>query len=423
MGTPAGRSATPIAERERISTLDALRGFALLGILIMNMPSFNMPIYSGIAPEQWTMWWDRAAQAVTDVLFAGKFNGMFSMLLAVGFTIQLQRLGERVPEKAVAIYLRRLAWLFVFGVVHSCLWGGDVLHMYAILGLLLLMFRNLSDRAIVGLIIFTLVYPVIEGVILLNITTPADTQRAVSFMKELIAGDYAAVESGSFWVAVEQSLRIWSATYTSPMSWYVVPRVYITLLTTALLGLLLGRRRFFQDAASYLPLVSRVQWWALGSGIAMGAVYAFWSATVEQKMEPTVWKLVAVLCFRLSRLAVMVFYVCLIIRAMHSDRWQRRLQPFVSMGRMPLTNYLMQTLIGMVIFAGWGLGYYGQVGPALGVVISLVIFFVIQVPLSRLWLGRFQMGPLEYLWRVLTYGRLSSIRKATEDRVTGPAPP
>jgi uncharacterized protein len=414
METPAGQSAAPIADRERIGTLDALRGFALLGILIMNMPSFNMPIYHAVASDQWTMWWDRAARAVTDVLFAGKFNGMFSMLLAVGFTIQLQRLSERAPEKAVAIYLRRLAWLFIFGLVHSCIWAGDVLHMYAILGLLLLAVRNLSDRAIIGLIIFSLVYPAIEGVILLKITTPEDTQRAVSFMKDLVAGDYAAVESGSFWAAVQQSLRTWSATYISPMSWYVVPRVYITLLTTALLGLLLGRRRFFQNAARYLPLVSRVQWWALGAGVAMGAVYAFWSATVEQRQEPTVFRLFAVLCFRLSRLALMAFYVCLIIRAMHSDQWQRRLQPFVSMGRMPLTNYLMQTLIGMVIFAGWGLGYYGQVGPALGVVISLAIFFVIQVPLSRLWLSTFQMGPMEYLWRVLTYRRLPSIRKATQ---------
>jgi uncharacterized protein len=414
MQMPADQSAAPIADKERISTLDALRGFALLGILIMNMPAFNLPIYNSVMPGQWTMWWDRAAQAITDVLFAGKFNGMFSMLLAVGFTIQLQRLSERVPEKAVAIYLRRLAWLFVFGLAHSFIWAGDVLHMYAILGLFLLAFRNLSDRAIIGLIAFALIYPAIEGVVLLQLTTPADTQRVVSFMKGLVAGDFAAMESGSFWVAVQQSLRTWSATYVSPMSWYVVPRVYITLLTTALLGLLLGRRRFFQNVASYLPLVSRVQWWTLGAGIAMGAVYAFWSATVEQRQEPTVWRLFAVLCFRMSRLALMAFYVCLIIRAMHSDRWQRRLQPFVSMGRMPLTNYLMQTLICMIIFAGWGLGYYGQVGSALGVVVALAIFFVIQVPFSRLWLGRFQMGPMEYLWRVLTYGQLPSIRRAAQ---------
>lgn len=410
----ADQSAAPIAHKERIGTLDALRGFALLCSLIMNMAAFSMPIYNGVMPDQWPMWWDRTAKAVTDVLFAGKFNGMFSMLLAVGFTIQLQRLSERVPEKAVAIYLRRLAWLFIFGLIHSCIWAGDVLHMYAIIGLLLLVFRHLSDRAIIGLIVFSLIYPAIEGVVLLKITTPADTQRIVSFMKGLVAGDYAAVESGSFWVAVQQSLRTWSATYVSPMSWYVVPRVYVTLLTTALLGLLLGRRQFFQNVVSYLPLVSRVQWWALGAGIAMGAVYAFWSATVEQRQEPTVWRLFAILCFRMSRLALMAFYVCLIIRAMHSDRLQQTLQSFVIMGRMPLTNYLMQTLICMIIFAGWGLGYYGQVGHALGFAIALAIFFVVQVPFSRLWLRRFQLGPMEYLWRVLTYGRLPSIRKVTQ---------
>src|ERR1044071_7233067 len=104
-------SATPIAPGERIDTLDAIRGFALLGIFIMNMPFFDGADGTHAFPQ----WWDRGAETFRDVVFSGKFNSMFSMLFAIGFTIQLERLQARAPDRATAIYLRRLFWLFVFG--------------------------------------------------------------------------------------------------------------------------------------------------------------------------------------------------------------------------------------------------------------------------------------------------------------------
>jgi uncharacterized protein len=107
----------------------------------------------------------------------------------------------------------------------------------------------------------------------------------------------------------------------------------------------------------------------------------------------------------------MAFYVCTIIRAVCNASWRKRLTPIATAGRMPLTNYLMQTLIATFLFYGWGLGLWGKVGPALDIVIAVAIYFLIQIPLSYLWLSRFALGPMEYLWRVLTYGRASLIRK------------
>jgi uncharacterized protein len=93
------------------------------------------------------------------------------------------------------------------------------------------------------------------------------------------------------------------------------------------------------------------------------------------------------------------------VRAVHSDHWRRRLEPMALAGRMPLTNYLLQTAIATTIFYGWGFGLWGQVGPALDLWLAVLIFFAVQIPLSRWWLSRHETGPLEWLWRRLTYGR------------------
>jgi len=125
--------------RERIATLDILRGFALLGILIMNMPGFGSSFFAEAdGSHLWTGRVDQIAENVRDLLFSGKFNSMFSLLFGIGFTIQYARIEARDPDHATRIYLRRLAVLAALGLVHANLfWTGDVLHIYALLGLLL----------------------------------------------------------------------------------------------------------------------------------------------------------------------------------------------------------------------------------------------------------------------------------------------
>src|SRR5688572_28967332 len=191
--------AAPLPAAERIEVLDTIRGCALLGILIMNMPAFNTSLFLGFDESLWPQWWDRGTETVRDVMFSGKFNSMFSMLFAIGFTIQLGRLQAREPQRATRIYLRRLFWLFVFGVVHACVfWAGDVLHMYAVLGLVLLALQRAPDRAIVALIVACLLYPAIMGAYRIATSTPEDIQAILAVTQPAISADNAAFGHGNF---------------------------------------------------------------------------------------------------------------------------------------------------------------------------------------------------------------------------------
>ena len=405
--------AVPVSTSERIETLDAIRGFALLGIFIMNMPYFNTSFFAGAdGSHLWPQWWDESAAIFRDVVFGGKFNSMFSMLFAIGFTIQLERLLAREPQRAVAIYVRRIFWLLVFGILHACLfWTGDILHMYALLGFLLLALRRLPDRAVVILIIACLLYPAVVGSVRLAVITPADVEELTALTRQWLSADNAVYGTGTWLQAVRHNVEAMIFTYTDPRLRWNLLGGYAQILTTVLFGLLLGRHRFFQNIEIHLPLVRRVQWWALGIGLACGIVFGTWQATVEQPMQPSVWKVIAGMCYVLCRVGIMIFYVSVIIRGVHNERWRRRFAPVTLAGRMPLTNYLLQTLIGTFLFYGWGLGLWGKVGPALDLVLAVAIFFLIQVPLTRLWLSRFQLGPMEYVWRVLTYGRAALRRE------------
>jgi uncharacterized protein len=410
--------AAPIAASERIVTLDVIRGFALLGIFIMNMPFFNTSFFAGAdGTHLWPAWWDRTAETARDVFFSGKFNSMFSMLFAIGFTIQLGRLEQRDPANAKSIYLRRIFWLFVFGVIHATVfWTGDVLHIYALFGLALLAMRRAPDKLLWTLFIACLVYPAAIGAYRLATTTPEEVQQLIATAQAWEATNNAAYGDGSFLAAMREHLGEMIFVYTDPRAFLGILGFYIQIFSTVMIGLMLGRRNFFQNSAAHLALVRRVQWWMLAVGVLTGAVFGYYIATVEDPARPTPFGVVAGVSYSFCRIAIMAFYVAAIIRAVHNDVWRRRLAPMATAGRLPLTNYLMQTLIATFIFYGWGLGFWGKVGPAVDLVLAVGMFFLVQVPLSRLWLQRFDMGPMEYLWRVLTYGRAPLKRAAVVSR-------
>jgi uncharacterized protein len=405
--------ATPVSARERILTLDVIRGFALLGIFIMNMPYFNTSFFAGAdGTHLWPAWWDRTAETARDVLFSGKFNSMFSMLFAIGFTIQLGRLEQRDPSNAKAIYLRRIFWLLVFGIVHATVfWTGDVLHIYALFGVALLILRRAPDKLLWALFVACLVYPAVVGAYRLATTTPEEVQQFVATAQAWETSNNAAYGGGSFVAAVREHTREMIFVYTDPRAFLGILGFYVQIFSTMVIGLMLGRRNFFQNSGAYLPLVKRVQWWALGVGALTGAIFGYYLATVENPATPTPFGVLVGVAYYICRVCIMAFYVATLIRAVHNDVWRRRLAPMATAGRMPLTNYLLQTLMATFIFYGWGLGLWGEVGPAWDLALAVGIFFLIQVPLSRLWLQRFAMGPMEYLWRVLTYGR-APLRRA-----------
>ena len=151
---------TPVQPEERIVVLDVLRGFALLGILTVNLPGAASSGYAWAAGlDPFPAWWDKAAEWIVNTFFSGKFNSIFSFLFGLGFTIQLTRASESGANLRL-VYLRRIGILFAIGMAHALLvWNGDVLHMYALLGLVLLAIRRVSDRTVFALVLAALLLP------------------------------------------------------------------------------------------------------------------------------------------------------------------------------------------------------------------------------------------------------------------------
>jgi uncharacterized protein len=399
-------AAVPV--RQRIVTLDVVRGFALLGILIMNMPGFSNSFYAEAdGSHLWSQPIDRVAEMAREMLFSGKFNSMFSLLFGIGFTIQFARMQQIAPGRATPLYLRRLLVLLGLGLLHaSIFWTGDVLHIYAVLGLLLLLvLRDASDRTILTLIVLCLLYPVLSGILRLLVMTPDITAMLVAEAKGFETTNNLAYGQGTFAQAAREHAREFAHFYNSGWSLWGIFGFYVQMATTMLIGVLIGRHRFAQRIPELLPTIRRLQWWALGVGLVCALTFGI-IFEVQRAPGPTPLKILGGVTYYLCRVAMMSFYVLTIARLAQLPAWQARFAPMAAAGRMPLTNYLMQTLICTTLMYGWGFGLWGQVGPAAQLALSFAIFFLIQVPLSMLWLRRFEYGPLEYVWRVLTYGRM-----------------
>jgi uncharacterized protein len=391
---------------ERLPTLDILRGFALMGILIMNMPGFGTSFFAEAdGSHLWPGAADQAAEQLRDLLFSGKFNSMFSLLFGIGFTIQFQRMLDRDPVAAPAMYLRRLLVLLAIGLAHACLlWTGDVLHQYALLGIVLLLgLRRVSDRGIAWLIGACLMYPVAASLLRVAVVGAEFTARRVKEAQALEASNNLAYGQGSFADTVRENLRVMAYDYLDLWSLWGTFGWAVTLALTMLIGVLAGRRRWVQRVPELMPQLRRLTWWSLAVGIACGAAFTV-IFELNRAPGPSLIKTLGGLCYALSRLALMIFYVAVIVRLAQTAAGRRWLVPFEAAGRMPLTNYLMQTVICITLFRGWGFGLWMQVGPAAGLVLSLAIFFAVQVPWSLWWLKRHERGPMEALWARLTYG-------------------
>jgi uncharacterized protein len=416
MTPPLESAAAQLPISQRIPTLDILRGFALMGILIMNMPSFNSSFFiEADGSHLWPGRIDQFAEMLSEALFSGKFNSMFSMLFGIGFTIQFTRMCEHDPEHATAHYLRRLAVLAPLGIVHAWVfWPGDVLHTYAILGLLLVLgLRRISDRGIVVLIVACILYPTLSGLLRIWVVTPEVVAAQVKIAQAFEASDNAAYGHGSFLAAALENSRVMTHFYDNWISLWGTLGWWVMMSLTMLIGLLAGRRHWVQRADELMPQIYRLTWWALAIGLCCGvastAIFEF-----NRVPGPSPIKVLGSVCYSLSRLGLMSFYALVIVRLAQRADWRRRLAPLAAAGRMPLTNYLMQTALCITLYQGWGLGLWMKVGPALSLLLSLAIFWGVQVPWSVWWLRSHERGPLEAMWARLTYGR----RAAVATRVT-----
>ncbi len=400
----------PLPDAERLPVLDVLRGFALMGILIMNMPGFS---YSGWHEADGSRYWpsllDQRAELVRDALFSGKFNSLFSVLFGLGFTIQFARMQQASPLQADRIYLRRLFVLLLIGVVHACVfWMGDVLHVYAVLGIVLLFgLRHASDRTLMWVMAGCIVYPLLASLLRVAFVTPDFVAARVALMKGFAVSGDLAYGTGSFLSTVRENSRIMAFEYGDLYALWGTFGWYVSMTLTMLLGVLAGRRGWARRIPELMPQIRRLTWVMLIAGLALSSL-ATWIFDMNRTPGPSLIKTFAGLCYNVSRPMVMIFYVLLIVQLFQLPSWRGLFKPFEVAGRMPLTNYLMQTLICTTLFYGWGFGLWAKVGPAAGLALSVALFFCVQVPFSLWWLRTHKRGPMESLWARLTYGARSA---------------
>ncbi|WP_233005223.1 DUF418 domain-containing protein [Exiguobacterium aurantiacum] len=369
--------AGPIQVNERIVLYDIIRGFALCGIFLVNIPSmlgsdwmFGRPDYYGS---------DLVVRTLFDLFIQTKFYTIFSLLFGIGFSIFLERSYAR--GDSVGRYIRRIAILFLFGLVHLAIWSGDILHTYAMWGLLLPLFYGLSNRAIL-----TWAWSLLIGSFFLFYVTFSLTEWANG--GAFYEGDpFPSAYNMGFgdWFDYRLNVEIFSAISNSLL-------VGIEIFSLFLFGLYIGRERKLLTwsirgltrtaiicAVTALPFFAVILWHHYGGGY----IY-YWI------------NLTAVL---ISGKLLATAYVCLFTIAVRNGRAFRPLQ---ALGRMALTNYLTHTLV--VALPVIALGYYGRLSLTEGLFLSIAIL-IAQAFFSMWWLKSHRYGPFEKLWRIGTYGR------------------
>lgn len=395
---------TPVRPGQRIVTLDVLRGVALLGIFIMNMPGFTHSLFAQPPADPGTL--DRIVDALRDGLFAGKFNLLFGLLFGIGFTLQLGRLEAAHSARAVWIYARRLAALLAIGLVHAVLlWPGDVLVVYAVLGFVLLAIRKVPERVVLVLLAFCLLYPAAADALRPSILSIQSETIATFEYEDFEASNNAAFGHGSFLDAARETARVFAWGYTSPLGLFSYATFYVQMATGILLGFVVGRRGWIGRLAQLGGALSRAQIVAAAIVVVSAIAWALVPAVDPFAASSAPQVFASGLAKTVGRAALMAFYALTVVRWLQRPGASRWTLPFERAGRMPLTNYLLQTVMASFVFYGWGLGGWGRSGPALETLLAVMLFVVVQMPLSVWWLGRFRYGPVEYLWRLVTYGR------------------
>jgi uncharacterized protein len=385
---------------ERITVIDCLRGAALLGILIANMRGFNAPLRAYFQPSlMWTWMPDRIAQAVVDWLISGKFITIFAALFGIGFAIQMDRAAAR--GLGVLFYSRRMAVLLAIGLVHAfALWWGDILVSYAICGFFLLLFRRRRQRTVLvwAHVMYWFILVLFGG---LYVATLFGFQLSDgSAQRPDLQSIVQVYSTGTFSQIFVTRAREWL-----DANGFVIGLTRV--LAIFLFGLYIWREGYLLRPSEHLD------WWrrARRTGLVVGLtgnlvmVVLLWIFEPDPT-KPTLLSLILLTLQSAAVPALSLGYVATIVLVFQDAAWRQRLMPFSYVGRMALTNYLLQSLVCTTIFYSYGLGLYGRVGPVADLFLALAIYGL-QVPFSRWWLASHRYGPMEWVWRRLTYGGLA----------------
>lgn len=404
--TPVGRPG-PIADADRADILDALRGFALLGIFISHIPDFSG--YSFMTPAEQALLdrfgIDSALAPLQDFLIRGKFYSLFSLLFGIGFALQLES-AERRDASFASHFARRLLVLLLIGLAHASLWYGDILKDYAILGFALIPLRRASATVIasVAACAFALrvLWPAIMAVLVpiaMTQSSSGDPGRSFDALTQAFSStNYADVFIANLHLVELKALQV------------IYDGRAKSILVMFLLGALVGKLGLFRNVEGNRQYYRKIFLISAPIGV-IGNAFLTPIHAVTPDFPPSAMWVVENCLYAIAVPALAIAYASAFAWA-----WSSRMRPLLaltaSVGRMALSTYVSQTLLGLTFFYGLGFGMRGQIGLADGTILAMVVF-AIQCAIATAWLRWFLFGPVEWLWRRLTYGKPIPFKRRT----------
>jgi uncharacterized protein len=409
----------PVQQAERIIVIDILRGFALLGILLVNMEIFIHPIQYIMAPPPADSLplIDRIVGVLVRFFAETKFYSLFSFLFGLGFALLMTRLESR-GMRFVPVYIRRLLALLAIGLVHAYLiWVGDILVLYALLGFPLLLFRKAKPRtlliwAVIFLLLPLIFYSAIASLLELARMDPASAAMIDQSFAETarqyqaqIAQSIEIYSNGGFLEITAQRAR--DVSFMSIGNFFLAPSVFAMFL----IGLWFARKEKFSRLQENLPFFRKLFAWSLALGLIGSLLFTYFMEVSGERFVPNLNMVLVTLGQVFGAPMLSLCYASGLTLLAVKPGWTQRLAPLASAGQMALTVYLLESIICTLVFYGYGLGLFNQVGRTAGLLLGIVVYAAL-VAFSVFWMKRFLFGPAEWLWRTLTYLKPQPMRRS-----------
>ena len=421
---------TPVQQSERIWIMDALRGFAILGIFIANLGGgFSFYNESGPNTGPYFSSFDHNMTFLHHMLIEGKFYSIFSFLFGWGIALQLGRSeaaqfqlpdGGSIGPKPVSFVRRRLLFMFLLGLAHIILlWPGDIVAFYSLVGFILIWMRNWKERTLVITAIILILSPILlyylkkewarimlapsgllwetGGRLGTELTGITSNEEFFSYQKNMNYFELVKVNIAGFF------FRFADLFFQSRIS---------KVLGMFIIGYLMGRSGRFRSILANTRLLYVLAISGLALGLTANYILARYmenNGGAYYNLQPEGWYRTIAYAMGVAPLAIgyiAVFF--LIARSRAGEKLFSVLQP---VGKMAFSNYILQSIIGTLVFTGLGWGMMGQVGPVYFTLFAFLVF-ILQIILSMAWLHFFRYGPVEWLWRSATYGKWQEIRNA-----------
>jgi uncharacterized protein len=391
-------SFAPVSGKERIPLMDGLRGLALLGIITANLASFSGYAYLSPEARQDLPYFalDHLVDPLLHIFIGSKFSTIFSMLFGVGFALQL----EKARAKGIVFklyFVKRMLLLLTLACLHAyLLWFGDIMRFYALAGFSLLLVAHWTEKKllIAGLVLSVVLTPVI---FILNEAVLYHPPRLGDLS---LQGVLNAFKHGTYGKVLAAN---WQLDEVRNF-WQGAPLTIASTTGKVLIGFWMGKKGIFSEPEKHRPLLRRWFWGGLVLGVPSSVAY--WAVKTGQLKLDSLW--LAWLPFVVVGGMILhsLFYISCFVAAWGKGSGLTLLKTFVPIGRMALTNYLLQTAVGLFLFYGYlpGPHLMGQVGSAPLLLVGVLIY-ALQVLLSYWWLRFYQQGPVEWLWRKLAYAR------------------